>query len=233
MNFTLIYSYSKTSNFKLTKLYLNKCRVYMSFFLEFIFFLLIISNDYSTYTFLILSWNNLIEFYKNTMKIYCQLINKRELSIFKQDYTCSLCSIRSYKNFNIWNILNWLNEKEKACVLIYDPLFLWKIKLSETKNFYLWDFFLNFLYITKLKIIETICLFNIVASVNIFNGSLWKFIFFSATKTYHLKIDWSAFLLINWHFSSETKWKFLKKKYKHSKILQKNFIVMLNLASFF
>mmetsp|Transcript_37352 Transcript_37352/g.99442 ORF Transcript_37352/g.99442 Transcript_37352/m.99442 type:complete len:209 (+) Transcript_37352:3401-4027(+) len=207
-------------------------RVYLPFS-NLSFFSLIVSNDYSIYTFLILNWNNLIEIYKNIIKLCHQLIIKKELSVFKQEYKFNLYSIRSYKNFNMWNVLNWLNEKEKTHTHTYHSWFLWKIKLSETKNFYLWDFFLNFLYFTKLKIAETVYLLNIIASVNIFNSSLWKSIFFSIIKTYHLKIDWSVFSIINWHFSLETKWKFLKKKYKHSKILQKNFMVMLNLTNFF
>nr|UXY88480.1 farnesyltransferase/geranylgeranyltransferase type-1 subunit alpha [Cryptomonas curvata] len=233
MNFTLIYSYSKIVKHKHNKIFFKNLKNLFSS-LDFLMKSIHISNDYSAYSFLALNFTIATETHGNLIVYFCRLLIKKEFSFLKNDICYLFHTTKFYKNFNYWGNLNWLTEKEFLdCKFLFPLLFL-KLKISEPKNFHLWNFFLNFFFFLNSKFLEKILIIDFISCLDNFNDSLWHLNFLLSNKIQTQNFKFLKFVLKRYlNFIYESKSKFFKKTSKSLGFLKASPLLLYNISLFY
>nr|UXY87478.1 farnesyltransferase/geranylgeranyltransferase type-1 subunit alpha [Cryptomonas sp.] len=233
MNFAFLYSYS-TLNKVSTENAKSKHIEYFYFSLNFFVYSLIISNDFSIYSFQILNFIKYSEFHGNLTMDYRRALMIKEFSIFKTENLFFLFSTRSYKNFGYWNSMYWLTQKEfyrNICLL---PDLLVKFERSEPKNFHLWSFLINFIFFTDSKLVKNTILSELLGSLDIFNESLWHLKLILTARIKKLSSAClSIFLNRCLTITNESKWKFINIISKSTKFLNCIPLILSNVVIIF
>jgi hypothetical protein len=233
MNFSLIYSYAKIFKIKHKEIFSKKLKI-LFYSLNFPMNSLHISNDYSIFSFIALNFIITSDTYGNLVVSFRRLLIKKEFSFLKNDICFSFSTTKFYKNFNYWSNLNWLIEKEFLnCKFLFPLLFL-KLKVSEPKNFHLWNFFLNFFFFLNSSFLEKILIIDFMSSLDNFNDSLWHLKFFLSNKIQTQNFIFLKFVLKKYlNFVYESKSNFSKKTFKSINFLKNSPSLLYNISLFY